>query len=75
MSMYLFPKTIVNSLEKQRRSFLWQGGGRKKKYHLVKWLTVCKSKNKGGLGVKNIYRMNISLLCKWWWRLEMEQGL
>ena len=24
MSMYLFPKTIVNSLEKQRKSFLWQ---------------------------------------------------
>ena len=28
-----------------------------------------------GVPVKNTYRMNISLLCKWWWRLEMEHGL
>ena len=46
-----------------------------KKYNLVKWETVCKSKKKGGLGVKNIRKMNISLLCKWWWKLETEEGL
>jgi len=54
MSMYLVPKTIVKSLGKQRRCFFWQGGGRKRKYHLVKWTTICKSKKKGGLGVKNV---------------------
>ena len=46
-----------------------------KKYNLVKWETVCKSKKKGGLGVKNIRKMNISFLCKWWWKLETEEGL
>jgi hypothetical protein len=30
---------------------------------------------KGGLGVKNIRKMNVSLLCKWWWKLENEEGL
>jgi len=27
------------------------------------------------LGVKDLRKMNISLLCKWWWKLEHEQGL
>jgi hypothetical protein len=65
MSMYLLPKTIVNELDKQRRKFFWQGGGHKKKYHLVRWEVICKSK-KGGLGIMSIEKMNISLLCKWW---------
>lgn len=36
---------------------------------------VCKSKKKGGLGIKNLRKMNISLLCKLWWKLEKEEGL
>jgi hypothetical protein len=36
---------------------------------------VSKSKQKGGLGVKDIRKMNISLLCKWWWKLDFEGGL
>jgi hypothetical protein len=75
MSIYLLPKTTVAKLDKQRRTFFWQGGGVKRKYHLVKWETICKNKENGGLGVKDIHKMNISLLCKWWWRLESENGL
>lgn len=51
MSMYLFPKTVTENLDKQRRSFFWQGRGQKRKYHLVKWEIICKSKKKGGLGI------------------------
>ena len=75
MSMYLLPKTTSDRLDKQRRSFFWQGGGQKKKYHLVRWDVINKSKKQGGLGVKNIQKMNTSLLCKWWWKLEYEEGM
>ena len=51
------------------------GRGEKKKYHLVAWKTICLSKTRGGLGIKDITKMNISLLCKWWWKLETESGL
>lgn len=61
MSVYLLPKTTVNRLDKIRRSFFWQGGGTKNKYHLIKWEKNCKSKKKGGLGIKNLRKMNISL--------------
>jgi hypothetical protein len=39
MSMYFFPKTVIENLDKQR-TFFWQGGGQKKKYHLIKWETI-----------------------------------
>ena len=54
MSIYLLPKTTVSKLDKIRRSFFWQGGGTKKKYHLLKWEKVCRSKKKGGLGIQNL---------------------
>jgi hypothetical protein len=48
MSMYLLPKTVTERLDKHRRMFFWQGGCVKKKYRLVRWATICKSKKKGG---------------------------
>jgi hypothetical protein len=37
---------------------------------VVRWSKFCRSKKNGGLGIKNLRLMNISLLCKWWWMLE-----
>ena len=65
MSMYLLPKTTTEKLDKHRRTFFWQGGAQKRKYHLVRWGTINKSKKYGGLGLKYIRTMNVSLLCKW----------
>lgn len=38
----------------------------------MKWIKICKSKKNGGLGIKNLRKMNISLLTKWWWKLERD---
>lgn len=54
--------------------FFWQGRV-KKKYHLVKWEKIISPKKKGGLGVQDIRKMNQSLLCRWWWKLERREGL
>jgi hypothetical protein len=35
----------------------------------------CQTQKKGGLGIKDLRKMNLSLLCKWWWKLEHEEGL
>ena len=50
MSMFLLSKTFIERLDKYRRKFFWCGGMGKKRYHLVKWARVCRSKSKGGLG-------------------------
>jgi hypothetical protein len=75
MSMYLLPKTLVKKMDRTRKKFFWQGNSVKKKYYLVKWSVIERPKRKGGLGVKDLRRMNISLLCKWWWKIENEEGL
>jgi hypothetical protein len=74
MSMYMLPKTVIKRMDTTRKRFFWQGKT-EKKYHLVKWSVITKPKEKGGLGVKYLRKMNISLLCKWWWKVENEEGL
>jgi hypothetical protein len=27
------------------------------------------------MGIKDLRRMNLNLLCKWWWKLEYGEGL
>jgi hypothetical protein len=73
MSMYLLPKTTIEKLDMKRKNFVWQGGGDMKKYHLVNWPRACVEKINGGLGIKSPRSLNISLLCKWWWKLENEK--
>jgi hypothetical protein len=50
--------------EKLERNIIWLNGPK-----------FVKTTRKGGLGIKDIRKINISLLCKWWWRLDNEQGL
>jgi hypothetical protein len=62
-------------MNRTRKKFFWQGNNVKKKYYLVKWSAIARPKRKGGLGIKDLRRMNISMLCKWWWKIENEEGL
>jgi hypothetical protein len=52
MSMYLLPKTTIEKLDMKRKSFVWQGGGDTKKYHLVNWPRVCVEKSMEVLELK-----------------------
>jgi hypothetical protein len=68
-------QTIIKRMDSARKKFFWQGSSTKKKYYLVKWIMITRPKNKEGLGVKDLIKMNISLLCKWWWKFESREGL
>ena len=48
-----------------QREFLWGSVGGGKKISWVKWDLVCTHKSKGGLGVRNVKMVNLSLLAKW----------
>jgi hypothetical protein len=74
MSMRLLHKTNIENISRPIRAFFWAGGVDKRKYHFVKWRWICKPKCKGGLGVKDLNKFNISLMCKWWWKLENDEG-
>lgn len=63
------PVKVWKMMVQIQREFMWGGVGRGRKINWVKWPTVCQSKRKGGLGVKDIRVMNVSLLAKWRWML------
>jgi hypothetical protein len=44
-------------------------------YYMIKWCKVCISKEKDSMGVINLRKQNICLLCKWWWKLDTQNGL
>jgi hypothetical protein len=63
------PATVIKKIVSIQREFLWGGlrGGRK--MYWVSWKEVCKPKCQGGLGVRDVGKVNYSLLIKWRWRL------
>ena len=65
MSSILIPKTVCEILDARRRAFLWTG---EEKCHgsscLLAWERVCRSKENGGLGIKNVQDQNHCLLMK-----------
>lgn len=63
--IYSMPRKVRLRIEKIQRDFLQGEGALEKKIHLVKWLIVCREKNKGGIGIKNLSSLNKSLLGKW----------
>ncbi|XP_058725827.1 uncharacterized mitochondrial protein AtMg00310-like [Vicia villosa] len=69
LSFYRAPKIVLNEIRRIQRKFLWGGveGGRC--INWVSWSKACKSKVDGGLGIRDVGCMNISLLMKWKWRI------
>jgi hypothetical protein len=56
-----------------QRNFLWGGLSTRRRINWVKWADICKTKKEGGLGIKDLCLMNLSLLAKWRWRLLSEE--
>ncbi|MCH82018.1 ribonuclease H protein [Trifolium medium] len=63
------PVRIRKEVVRIQREFLWGGVRGGKKVSWIKWSVVCKAKSKGGLGVRDVSLVNLSLLAKWRWRL------
>ncbi|GKV32830.1 hypothetical protein SLEP1_g41400 [Rubroshorea leprosula] len=76
MLIYRIPSGILKSIDKMRRNFLWGGEGEGRKINWVSWERVCKNKEWGGLGVKDIRSFNLALIGKWWGHLaSKDEGL
>jgi hypothetical protein len=69
LSFLKIPMVVWKKVRRIQREFLWGCKGGRARISWVKWDTVCKPKRLGGLGVRDIRAVNISLLAKWRWRL------
>jgi hypothetical protein len=72
LSLFKMPVGVWKKLVRLQRRFLWGGAAGASKINWVRWMDVCRHKKEGGLGVKDLRIMNISLLSKWKWRLLSE---
>jgi hypothetical protein len=71
-SFYKAPVGVIKQLNRIQRNFIWGGGTEDKRLCWVKWDQICRPKDEGGLGVKNLETFNRSLLSKWKWRFIQE---
>ena len=69
MSFFKMTLSVVLSIKKIQ-NFLWGLGKDGKKVAWVAWEKVCNSREKGGLGIKDIRLFNDALLGKWIWRIQ-----
>jgi hypothetical protein len=60
---------VWKKIRRIQREFLWGCRRGSNKISWIKWDTVCLPKKKGGLGVRDVRVVNMSLLAKWRWRL------
>ena len=70
MGVYLLYDGNHQALDSVRKKFFWQGTNKKRRYHMVKWETLIRPKDFGGVGVLDTRIMNTCLLIKWIDRLE-----
>lgn len=63
-SVYWWPIKMLKVMEHAIRNFIWTGLAVNKKLVTVPWKTCCKPFKDGGLGVKILWLLNESLLCK-----------
>ena len=54
LSFYRIPKKVAQKIVAIQRNFLWGGDNDTSKIPWVKWDTVCLSKARGGLGIKDV---------------------
>jgi hypothetical protein len=71
LSYMKMPVKVWKEIVKLQRHFLWGGLSSKRKICWVKWVDICKPKSEGGLGIRDLRLVNLSLLAKWRWKLLM----
>eukprot|EP00253_Pinus_taeda_P033291 PITA_33291 len=90
MPLYLFsilaaPKWVIKKIKSLQRNFLWGATGTHRKWALLRWTTVCKPKEKGGIGLRDPSHSNSIMCAKIWegqlqdevwqnWTQDVEQG-
>jgi len=73
LSIFKAPDSVYQSIIRIQRKFLWGWGKEKRPIAWVSWEIVCKTKEEGGLGIRDIRKFNYALLAKWRWRLVSDE--
>ncbi|VFQ72956.1 unnamed protein product [Cuscuta campestris] len=53
--------------------FWW--GGNNKKHHWIRWKKLCRPKEEGGLGIRDLKALELAFSCKLWWKVTQTDCL
>ena len=65
LSYLKIPEKVMKVVIHIQRNFLWGGVGGGRKICWVNWKRVCQPRSNGGLGVRDVKLVNLSLMAKW----------
>jgi len=75
LSLFRAPDIVCKRITSIQRRFLWGWGKVNKPISWVSWKDVCRNKEEGGLGLRDIRKFNYALLAKWKWHfISQEEG-
>lgn len=69
MSTFKIPKGICGELDAVLRKFRRQSGPISTELAIKSWDSICQPKDRGGLGLRKFYDVNMTLLAKLAWKL------
>ena len=72
-SVFILPKTVVKEINKLLKGFLWCQGEITKGKAKISWENICKPKDQGGLGIKDLQTWNEVLILKHLWNIAAKK--
>ncbi|GKA86411.1 RNA-directed DNA polymerase, eukaryota, reverse transcriptase zinc-binding domain protein [Tanacetum coccineum] len=72
-SVFLLPKQVIYEINKILKGFLWCQGELTKGKAKISWDNICKPKDQGGLGLKNLGAWNEVLMIKHLWNVAVKK--
>jgi len=67
LSLFRAPDPLYKRITSIQRRFLWGWGSVNKSISWISWKDVCRPREEGGLGLREIHKFNHALLAKWIW--------
>ena len=68
-SVFILPKIVVKEINKLLKSFMWCQGEISKGKAKISWENICKPKDQGGLGIKDLQTWNEVLILNHLWNI------
>jgi hypothetical protein len=70
MSVFMLPNYVCSASDKMIKDFWW-GFDARRNHHLTiqAWSSICTPKTMGGLGLRRMQDMNLTLLAKLGWKM------